>query len=77
MPSQYLHIFVEDHELCGSDIRRQDRRNFSPVTEANRGSLCRLAKVTTDLMLVENFVKFKLESGQKRCTFVLHWNERE
>jgi len=26
LPSQYRHIFVEDHELCGSVIGGQDSR---------------------------------------------------
>ena len=30
MPSQNLHIFVEDHELCGSVIRGQDKSAFVP-----------------------------------------------
>ena len=40
-------------------------------------SLCRLTKVASDLMMIGNFAKFKLGSGQKRCSSVLHWNERE
>ena len=33
MPSQNLHIFVEDHELCGSVIRGQDKGDYATALQ--------------------------------------------